>query len=81
MNNSTFGKTIDNLRKIMNVRLVHNAGDHVKCVGKPIFVSQKIFNKIFVAIHEIKQVLALDKPIYLEFSILDLSKYLMYEFH
>ena len=45
------------------------------------FVSQKIFSKNFVAIHEIKPVLILNKPIYVGFSILDLSKLLMYEFH
>ena len=48
---------------------------------KPSFVSQNIFNKSFVVIHEIKPVLALDKPIYVGFSILDLSKLLMYEFY
>ena len=44
------------------------------------FVSQKIFSKNFVAIHEIKPVLTLNKPIYVGFSILDLSKLLLYEF-
>ena len=51
--------------------------DYKKYVSKPIFVSQKIFNKNF---HEIKSFLTLDKPIYVRFSILDLSKLLMYEF-
>ena len=53
INNGTIGKTIENLRKIMNVRLVNNAGDYKKYVSKPSFVSQKIFSKNFVAIHEI----------------------------
>ena len=44
-------------------------------------VSQKIFSKNFVAIHEIKPVLTLNKTIYVGFSILDLSKYLIFEFH
>ena len=43
--------------------------------------SQKIFSKDFVAIHEIKPVLILNKPIYIGFSILYLSKYSMYELH
>ena len=43
--------------------------------------SRSIFNKSLVAIHEIKPVLTLDKPVYIGFSILDLSKFLMYEFH
>ena len=57
MNNSVFGKTMENIRKRMSVRLVNNAKDHVKCISKPSFVSQKIFSKNFVAIHEIKPVL------------------------
>ena len=63
----------------MSVKLVNNAKDYIKCICKPSFVSQKIFSKNFVAIHEIKSVLILHKPIYVGFSILDLSKLLMYE--
>ena len=81
INNSVFGKTMENLRKRMSVKLVANAKDYFKCMSKPSFVSQKIFSKNFVAIHEIKPVLIHNKPIYVEFSILDLSKLLMYEFH
>ena len=81
MNNGTFGKTMENLRKRINVRLVDNTGDYKKYISKPSFVSQKIFSKNFFAIHEIKPVLTLDKPIYVGFNILDLSKLLMYEFH
>ena len=58
-----------------------NAKDYVKRISKPSFVSQKIFSKNFVAIHEIKPVLILNKPIYVRFSILDLRKLLIYEFH
>ena len=72
---------MEHLGKIMNVRLVNNAGDYKKYVSKPNLVSQKISSKNFVAIHEIKPVLTLDKTIYLGFSIFDLSKFLLYEFH
>ena len=81
MNNSVFSKTMGNLRKRINVRLVNIAEDYTNYVSKPSFVLQKIFSKNFVAIHEIKPVLTLNKPIYVAFSILDLSKLLMYEFH
>ena len=81
MNNSVFGKTIENLRKIISVKLVDIAKDYVRCISKPSFVSQKIFSKNFVAIHKIKPVLTLNKPVYIGFSILDLSKLLMYAFH
>ena len=79
MNNSVFCKTMENLRK--SVKLLNKAKDYVKCISKPSFVSQKIFSKDFVTIHEIKPVLMLNKPIYAGFSILDSSKYLIYEFH
>ena len=65
----------------LKVRLVNNTKDYKKYVSKPSFVSQKIFCKNFVAIHEIKPVLTVDQPIYVGFSILDLSRFLMYEFH
>ena len=67
MNNSTFGKTMENLRKRINVTLVNNAGDYKKYVSKPSFVSQKILSKNF--------------SIYAGFSIFDLSKLLMCELH
>ena len=77
--NSIYGKTMENLRKRIIVRLINNSKDYVRCVTK--FSSQKIFSKNFVAIHQIKSVLTLDKPIYVGFSILELSKLLMYKFH
>ena len=81
MNNSVYGKTMGNLRKRINVRLIVSAKDYKKYVNKPSFVSQKIFSESFVALHETKPVLTLNKPIYVGFSILDLSKYLMYDFN
>ena len=81
INNSVFGKTIENLRKRISFKLINNAKYYVMCRSKPSFVSQKIFSKNFVAIHEIKPFLTLNKPIYVGFSILDLSNLLMYEFH
>ena len=81
MCNSVFGETMENLRKRINVRLVNCAKDYINCISKPIFVSQKIFSKNFVATHKIKPVLIHNKPIYVGFSILDLSKCFMYKIH
>ena len=81
MNNSTFGKTMEYLREIINVRLASNVGNYKKYVSKQSFISQKIFSKDFVAISKIKPVLTFDKSIYVGFSVLDLSKFLMYEFY
>ena len=68
--NSIYGKTIENLRKKKYVRLANN---YKKYVSRPSFVLQKISNKNFVAIHEIKPVLTLNKPIFVGFNILDLA--------
>ena len=80
MNNSVYCKTMENLRKIIKIILVNNSEDYKKYGSRPSFVSQKIFNKN-LAIHEIKPVITLDKPVYVGFSILDLSKLLKHEFH
>ena len=80
MNNSIYGKTMEHLRKRVNIRLVDNAKDYEKWVSRHSFVSQKIFGRNFVAIHRIKSVLTSNEPIYVGFSILDLSKLLMYDF-
>ena len=72
---------MENLRKRINVRLVNNAKNYKKYVSKPSFVSQEIFSENFVAIHVIKPVLILDKTIYVGFSILELTKYFMYDLH
>ena len=81
MTNSVYGKTIENLRKRINVRLVNNAKGFLKYASRPTYVTHKLFDKDYVAIHEIKPVLVLNKPIYVWFIVLDLSKWKMYDFH
>ena len=81
MINCVSGKTMENFWKKINVKLVNNEKDNLKHVSKATFISQKIFDKNFVAIHEIKPVLTLNKPIYVGFTVLELSKWLMYDFH
>ena len=72
---------MENLRKRINVRLVNNAEDFLKYTSKPTYITHKIFGKDYAAIHEIKPVLILNKPIYVGFTVLDLSKWKMYDFH
>ena len=72
---------MENLRKRISVKLVNNEKDYLKHATKPTFISQKIFDKNFAAIHEIRPVLTLNKPIYVGFTVLELSKWLMYDFH
>ena len=81
MINSVYGKTMENLRKRINARFVNNKKDFLKYTSKPTSVTHQLFNKNYAAIHEIKPVLILNKPIYIGFTVLDLSKWLMYDFH
>ena len=81
MNNSVFGKTMENLRKRVDVRLVTDEKKLTKLASKPTYVSSKIFNENLVAVHKIKETLTLNRPAYVGMCILDLSKTLMYDFH
>lgn len=81
MNNSVFGKTMENLRKRVDVRLVTDKKKLLKLASKPTYMSTKIFNKNLVAVHKIKETLTLNRPAYVGICILDLSKTLMYDFH
>ena len=81
MNNSVFGKTMENIRKRVDVRLVTDENKLLKMASKPTYVSSKIFNENLVAVHKIKETLTLNRPAYVGMCILDLSKTLMYDFH
>lgn len=81
LNNAVFGKTMENLRKRVDVKLVTNEKQLNNLTSKPTFVSSKIFNGNLVAVHKIKEQLTLNRPAYVGMCILDLSKTLMYDFH
>ena len=81
MINSVYGKTMENLRKRINVRSVNKAEDFLKYTSKPTYITQNFFHKDYAAIHEIKPVLTLNKPIYVGFTVLDLSNWKMYDLH
>ena len=74
MINSVYDKMTKNLRKRINVRFVNNAKDFLKYTSRPTYVTYKLFDKDYAAIHEIKLVLVLNKPIYVDFTVLDLSE-------
>ena len=81
LNNSVFGKTMENIRKRVDVRLVTDQKELSNLVSKPTYVNSKIFNENLVAVHEIKETLTLDRPSYVGMCILDLSKTLVYYFY
>ena len=59
---------------------MNNEKDYLKHVSEPTFISRKIFDQNFAAVLEIKPVLRLNKPIYVGFTVLELSKWLMNDF-
>ena len=81
MNNAVYGKTMQNVRNIENIKLVTDEKMFDKCMSKPDCKNRKIFNENLVAINYVKEEIKLNKPIYAGFSILELSKTLMYDFH
>ena len=81
MNNSVFGKTMENIRNRVNVKLVDSGEQLKKLTAKPNYYSRKIFNENLVSVHMKKTSLTMNKPVYLGMSILDLSKTVMYDFH
>jgi hypothetical protein len=81
MNNSVFGKTMENIRKHIDVKLVKTMEKCQKLVNKPNFSSFKIFTESLIAVHMKRTKLKFDKPVYVGQAVLDLSKTLMYDFH
>ena len=81
MNNSVFGKTIENIRKRQNIILVDNRAKAVKLASRPNFDRSTIFDQNLIAVHIKKTEVFFNKPVYVGQAILDLSKTLMFDFH
>ena len=81
MNNSAFGKTMENIRKRTDIKLATTEEQVEKYIYKPNYVHRTTFSDNLVAIHMARTKLYFNKPVYLGMCILDLSKTLMYEFH
>ena len=81
MNHAVYGKTMENMKNKIDVRLVSNEKDFLKRISKPNYMSKKIFDTEFVAIRKNKVTLKVNKLGYVGICLLDLSLLLMYEFH
>ena len=81
MNNSVFGKTMENIRNRVDVRLVSDRKKAEKLSAKPNFRHCTIFDENLVAIHMKRTKLTFNKPVYCGMAIKDLSKVIMYDFH
>ena len=82
MNNSVFGKTMENLRKRVDVKLArsHEEDKLRRLIASPAFARANIFDDDLAAIQVHKSRLVLNRPVYVGMSILDLSKHLTYDF-
>ena len=81
MNNSVFGKTMENIRKHRNIGLVTTEEKYLCMVMKPNFKSEVLFGENLMGCEMGKIKVVMNKPVYLGQAILDLSKIVMYEFH
>ena len=80
MNNSVFGKTMENIRNHKDMKLVTRDKKYLKYFMKPNFKDGQPFSKNLFAVEIGKTEIKMNKPVYLGQTILDLSKTLMYDF-
>ena len=80
-NNYVYGKTMENMRKRMKIRIIKTSKDFLKYASRDTYINHDIFGKNLVEIHEKKEVLKLNKPIYVGSTVLELSKLAMYKFY
>ena len=78
MNNAVYGKTMENVRNRLDVKLVNNKKDYLKWTSKPSCISQKKVDNDVVAIRKSKITLTLNKSEYVGMCILGMSKVLIY---
>lgn len=91
LNNSVFGKTLEDSENRVDVKLINQWDDTMnktkkhlsasKLIARPNFHSASVFSENLVAIQMNPERVILDKPIYIGFAVLELSKSHMYEFH
>ena len=81
LNNAFFGKTMENVRRRVKIVLVNGGRSHAWQTSKPTFKRFQIFDENLVGVELAQSNILLDKPIYVGFTVLELSKLLMYKFH
>ena len=78
-NNAVYGKTMENMRKRIKIRMTTNEKDFLNYAKT--YIGHKKFGKNLVVIHEKKELLTLNKPIYAGNTVLELSKLAMFNFY
>ena len=79
--NSLFGKTIENPKKRMKVKLCHTKSELEKRVGHYSFKRSRIINRNLVGVEMKNSLVRMNKPFYVGNAVLELSKFHMYNFH
>jgi hypothetical protein len=82
MNNAVYGKTLENIRNRVDIKLCTTMKKAQRLQNKPAF-KRPIFikDKEIIAIESQQLTITYNKPIFVGFSVLELSKLLMYQFH
>ena len=57
LNNAVYGKTMENMRKRIKIRIIKNEKDFIKYASRPTYINHNIFGKRLVAIHEKKRII------------------------
>ena len=78
--NATFGKTLEHVRHRVNIRLICDPNKLTKAVSKVTFHQSEIINDDLVMVRATKKAVTLNKPISVGFTILEISKLIMYHF-
>ena len=81
MNNAVFGKTLQNPRKQRTIDFVSSSKKAKRLVSQPLYKTHKKISENLYAIERSPTSILFDKPIYVGFSVLELSKLWMYKFH
>ena len=81
LNNAVYGKTMENMRKRIKIRITTNEKDSLKYISRPTYIGHKKFGENLVVIHEKKELLTLNKPVYVGCTVLELIKLAIYKFY
>ena len=81
MNNAVYGKTCENMKKRTDIQLLTDEDKAKKLAEKPNCLGFKIFSENLVGVNMRKVKVVINKPFYVGFAVLELSKLHMYDFH
>ncbi|XP_050059966.1 uncharacterized protein LOC114132126 [Aphis gossypii] len=81
LNNAVFGKTMENVRKHLNIKLVSSESRLQKLINRSTFKHCTTYSENLNAVSLENKIIEFCKPIYIDFSVLEISKTLMYDYH